>query len=272
MESVNMQDNIEHSIITKYRKKIWRPFMRAICDYDMIKENDKVAVCISGGKDSFLLAKCMQELKLHGKVSFDLVFLVMDPGYSDTNLHKIIKNAEELNIPIEVVKSDIFAVSTKLDAKHPCYMCARMRRGFLYQHAKDLGCNKIALGHHFDDVVETILLSMFYGGEFKTMMPKLRSKNFTNMELIRPLYLVKESDIISFWENHNFTFIHCACSVADNVESNSKRLEIKMLLKELASKNPIIIQNIFKSSERVNLNTILSYEKDGTITSFEDKY
>ena len=266
------KNQVEHSLITKFRKDIWRKFMKAVRDYSLVNENDHIAVCISGGKDSFLLAKCLEELQRHGKYKFQLSYIVMNPGYKEETLKVVKDNLESLGIDYKIFNSDIFEVANKLDKDHPCYMCARMRRGFLYKTAKDLGCNKIALGHHFDDVVETILLSMFYGGEFKTMMPKLRSKNFTNMELIRPLYLVKESDIISFWENHNFTFIHCACSVADNVESNSKRLEIKMLLKELASKNPIIIQNIFKSSERVNLNTVLSYEKDGTITSFEDKY
>ncbi len=263
---------VERSIITNYRKRIWRPFMKAMTDYQMIKENDKIAVCISGGKDSMLLAKCMEELQKHGKVPFELFYLVMDPGYKKEHLEKIKTQADRLHIPITIVSSDIFEVSNKLDEKHPCYMCARMRRGFLYEEARKLGCNKIALGHHFDDVIETILLSMFYGGEFKTMMPKLHSTNFVGMELIRPLYFVKEEAIKSFWKQQGYEFINCACKFSEQGNQNSKRFEMKRLVEQLRKKSPMIEQNILKSSERVNLNTIISYEKDEKITHFLDNY
>lgn len=263
---------VEHSLITNYRKQIWRPFMQAITKYQLINENDKIAVCISGGKDSILLAKCMEELQKHGKVNFEVCYLVMDPGYQEEKLEKIKKQAEILHIPIHITHSDIFEVANKLDPDHPCYMCARMRRGFLYEEAKKLGCNKIALGHHFDDVIETILLSMFYGGEFKTMMPKLNSTNFKGMELIRPLYLVKEASIKSFWNQQEYEFINCACQFSEKEDKNSKRLEMKKLIEQLRKNSPVIEQNILKSSERVNLNTIISYEKDGEVFHFLDKY
>ena len=203
---------IERSIITRYRKKIWRKFTRAINEYELIQEGDKIAVCISGGKDSMLLAKLMEELHRHGQIKFDLEFLVMDPGYNEENRQKIIENAKILNIPIKVYESDIFDIVDEIEDS-PCYLCARMRRGYLYSKAEELGCNKIALGHHFDDVIETILLGMLYGSQIQTMMPKLRSKNFKGMELIRPMYLIKEEDIIK-WANHNdLSFIDCACKV-----------------------------------------------------------
>lgn len=263
---------VEHNLITKYRKPIWRPFMKAIRTYDLIQPHDKVAVCISGGKDSMMLAKCMEELQKHGDVPFELVYLVMDPGYTKEHLLQIERNAAALHIPITVVTSDIFQVANKLDPTHPCYMCARMRRGCLYQHAKDLGCNKIALGHHFDDVIETILLSMLYGGEFKTMMPKLHSTNFAGMELIRPLYLVKEADIQSFWKYHQYTFINCACQFTKTYQTNSKRQEMKQLVAQFRQMSPVIEQNIFKSCEKVNLETIISYEQNKKVTSFLDTY
>jgi len=263
---------VEHSLITNYRKQIWRPFMQAITKYQLISENDKIAVCISGGKDSYLLAKCMEELQKHGRIKFELSYLVMDPGYQKEKLDKIKKQAENLHIPIHIASSDIFEVAQKLDYDHPCYMCARMRRGFLYEEARKLGCNKIALGHHFDDVIETILLSMFYAGEFKTMMPKLHSTNFKGMELIRPLYLVKEAAIISFWNQQGYEFMNCACRFSEKENENSKRLEIKRLINQLRKNSPVIEQNILKSSEKVNLNTIISYEKDGKVISFLDKY
>ena len=202
---------IERSIIKKYRKEIWSKFVKACADYELIKENDKIMVCISGGKDSFLLAKCIQELLKHGKVKFEAKYIVMDPGYNENNLNKIKENANLLNIPIEIFKSDIFEVSNLLNSEKPCYMCARMRRGYLYNKAKELGYNKIALGHHFNDVIETVLLSMFYGSEFKTMMPKLHSDNYEGIELIRPLYLIREDDILS-WKRYNNLEVRYTCS------------------------------------------------------------
>lgn len=269
---MNSYKEVEHSLITKYRKSIWRPFIKAVRDYNLISSGDHVAVCISGGKDSILLAKCLEELKKHGKVSFDISYIVMNPGYSSDNLNKIKSNLDRLNINYTLFDSDIFEVANKLDSMHPCYMCARMRRGFLYQKARDLGCNKIALGHHFDDVIETILLSMFYGGEFKTMMPKLHSSNFLNMELIRPLYLVRESDIKKFWEYNGYTFINCACRFTENNNNSSKRLFIKRLLAQLREDSPVIDNNIFKSVEKVNLDTIISYQTCDGIVSFLDRY
>lgn len=267
------QQEIERSIITKFRKNIWRPFTKAVRDYELIKENDKIAVCISGGKDSVLLAKCMEELKKHGKVNFDLVYLVMDPGYNDANRKKIIENAKELGINIHIFNSDIFEVVNKHSSDSPCYLCARMRRGFLYDRAKDLGCNKIALGHHFDDVIETILLSILYGGEYKSMMPKLKSTNFVGMELIRPLYLVREDAIIA-WKNYNkLNFINCACKFTEKESpKESKRLEIKLLIKELEKRNKNIAYNIFKSSENVNVDTVLAIKSDGKKQMFLDNY
>lgn len=265
---------VEHSLITKYRKDIWRKFIKAVRDYELINENDHIAVCISGGKDSVLLAKCLEELQKHGKIKFKLSYIVMNPGYKEATLEIIKNNLNNLNITYHIYNSDIFDVANKLDKDHPCYMCARMRRGFLYKTAKDLGCNKIALGHHFDDVVETILLSMFYGGEFKTMLPKLHSTNFDGMELIRPLYLVKEDIIKKFWQYNEYTFINCACKFTENndIENNSKRLEIKNLLKNLREKSDIIDNNIFKSTEKVNLETIISYQDKGEVISFLERY
>ena len=267
------QQEIERSIITKFRKTIWRPFTKAVRDYELIKENDKIAVCISGGKDSILLAKCMEELKKHGKVNFDLTYIVMNPGYNDENLNKIIENAKKTGIEIQIFNSDIFDIVNKHASDSPCYLCARMRRGFLYDHAKSLGCNKIALGHHFDDVVETILLSMLYGGEYKSMMPKLKSTNFEGMELIRPLYLVREEAIIS-WKNYNdLDFINCACKFTEKENlKDSKRLEIKLLIKELEKKNKNVAYNIFKSSENVNIETVLATKKNGKKTIFLETY
>ena len=267
------QQEIERSIITKFRKTIWRPFTKAVRDYELIKENDKIAVCISGGKDSILLAKCMEELKKHGKVNFDLTYIVMNPGYNDENLNKIIENAKKTGIEIQIFNSDIFDIVNKHASDSPCYLCARMRRGFLYDHAKSLGCNKIALGHHFDDVVETILLSMLYGGEYKSMMPKLKSTNFEGMELIRPLYLVREEAIIS-WKNYNdLDFINCACKFTEKENlKDSKRLEIKLLIKELEKKNKNVAYNIFKSSENVNVETVLATKKNGKKTIFLETY
>ena len=225
---MTVKEEIERSIITRFRKDIWRPFMKAVRDYELIKEGDKIAVCISGGKDSNLLAKCLEELQKHGKVKFGLEYIVMDPGYNELNMNKIEKNATTLGIDIKIYNSNIFDVTDKLASDSPCYLCARMRRGFLYARAQELGCNKIALGHHFDDVIETIMLSIIYGGEYKSMMPKLKSTNFENMELIRPLYLVREESIIRWAKYNNLEFINCACKFTNKeTKKDSKRQEIK---------------------------------------------
>lgn len=267
------KEEIERSIITKYRKSIWRPFTKAIRDYELISENDKIAVCISGGKDSMILAKCLEELQKHGKEKFDLVYIVMDPGYNKENRQKIIENAKKLGININIFNSDIFEVVNTHAADSPCYLCARMRRGFLYNRAQELGCNKIALGHHFDDVIETIMLSILYGGEYKSMMPKLKSTNFKGMELIRPLYLVREQDIINWSKSNELEFINCACKFTEkNSLKDSKRLEIKELIKELEKKNKNVSYNIFKSSENVNIDTVLAIKKNNTKHVFLENY
>lgn len=265
---------IENSIITKYRKDIWAKFVKAVKEFDMIQENDKIAVCISGGKDSFILAKCMQEIQRHGKVKFDLEFIVMDPGYKQENRTLIEENAKLLDIPITIFKTNIFTVVHDIK-ESPCYLCARMRRGSLYSKAQELGCNKIALGHHFDDVMETILLSVIYGGEFKTMMPKLHSTNFKGMELIRPMYYVREKDIISLAHYHELKFLNCACKFTEenqNENLTSKRLLIKNLIKELKKDNEYVENNIFKSAFNVNLSTVLGYHKDDEVHCFLDDY
>lgn len=266
--------NIERSIIKKYRKEIWRMFVKAVRDYKMINDGDKIAVCISGGKDSFLLAKCLEELKRHGDIDFDLVYLTMNPGYNQKNLDRLLENAKRLNIPLEVFETNIFNVVSKT-TDSPCYLCARMRRGHLYAKALELGCNKIALGHHFDDVIETIVMGMLYGAQIQTMMPKLHSTNFEGMELIRPLYLVKEESIIA-WANYNdLHFLQCACHFTDSnhLENvSSKRLETKNLIKELRKKYEDIDINIFRSVENINLNTIIGYHKDDFVYNFLDDY
>lgn len=262
---------IERSIIKKYRKEIWSNFIKAVSDYKLINKNDKIMVCISGGKDSFLLAKCIEELQKHGKYPFDAYYVVMNPGYNQKNVEKIKENAKRLNINIDIFESDIFAVTDKECPENPCYLCARMRRGFLYSKAKELGCNKIALGHHFNDVIETTLLSMFYGAEIKTMLPKLHSDNFEGLELIRPLYFVREKDIISWCKSNNLSFLNCACSFTEKNEINGKRKEIKELIKELEKVNPNIEHNIFKALDNVNLNCVLSYV-DSKRHSFLDNY
>ena len=266
---------IERSIIKKYRKQIWSRFVKAVQDYNLIDENDNIMVCISGGKDSFLLAKCIEELIRHGKFKFNARYVVMNPGYNKKNLDKILNNAKLLNVPIEVFESDIFEVANKLSPEKPCYMCAKMRRGFLYNKAKELGCNKIALGHHFDDVIETTLLSMLYGSEIKTMMPKLHSDNFKGLELIRPLYLVKEEDIISWSKTNEIDFINCACSFTEktlNDDTLSKRKEIKNLIKKLKETNDNIDYNVFKALDNVNLNCVLGTKKDSKYHSFLEDY
>lgn len=265
---MNVKD-IEKSIIKTYRKDIWREFTKAITDYNLVCEHDKIAVCISGGKDSFLLAKCMQELQRHGKVNFDLEFIVMDPGYSKDNLNKVKENAKNLDIPIKVYESTIFNSLNNMDLKSPCYMCARMRRGHLYSFAQSLGCNKIALGHHFNDVIETTLMSILYNGEFVGMRPKLKSKNFAGMELIRPLFLVRESAIIN-WMNYNeLKFINCACPLK---KEDSKRQEIKELINELRKNNPFVENNIFKSTLNVNMDQILGYIRRNNKHNYLEDY
>ena len=276
-EAENRARDIERSIIKKFRKEIWRKFTRAVNEYGLIKDGDKIAVCISGGKDSMLMAKLFQELLRHGKKNFDLVFLVMNPGYNQINYETILNNAKLLEVPITVFQSEIFDIVAG-EGDSPCYLCARMRRGYLYSKAKELGCNKIALGHHYDDVIETILMGMLYGGQMQTMMPKLHSTNFEGMELIRPLYLVRETDIIH-WANYNkLHFIQCACRFTENcascggTEKGSKRAEIKELIRQLAAKDPVIENNIFRSVENVNLSTVIAYKKDGVKHHFLDTY
>ena len=269
--------DIERSIIKKFRKPIWRRFTKAIREYELVQDGDKIAVCISGGKDSMLMAKLFQELSRHGKKNFEVVFLVMNPGYNEINYQTIKDNAKILNVPITVFESDIFNI-VAAEEQSPCYLCARMRRGYLYSKAKELGCNKIALGHHYDDVIETILMGMLYGAQVQTMMPKLHSTNCEGMELIRPLYLIREADIIH-WANYNdLHFIQCACRFTEHcascggTEKGSKRAEIKELIHELAKKDPVIEYNIFRSVENVNLNTVIGYKQDGVRHNFLDTY
>ena len=268
---------IEKSIITTYRKSIWRKFIQGIKEFEMVQEGDKIAVCISGGKDSMLLAKCMQELKRHRQMNFDLEFIVMDPGYNELNRKKIIDNAKTLNIPITIFNTDIFQAVEHID-ENPCYMCARMRRGDLYKKAQELGCNKIALGHHFDDVIETIMMGMLYGAQMQTMMPKLHSTNHKGMQLIRPLYYVKEADIIKWRDKNELNFIQCACKLTENRviredgSSNSKRQEMKVLINNLRKVYDKIDVNIYNSTKNVNLNTIISYIQDGEVHHFMDDY
>ena len=265
---------IERSIIKKFRKEIWSQFVSAIQKYDLIHENDKIMVCISGGKDSFLLAKCIQELIRHGKFPFEAKYVVMNPGYKESVLDCIKKNAEILNVPIQIFKSDIFEVADRIGGESPCYLCARMRRGYLYSKAQELGCNKIALGHHFDDVIETTLLSMLYSSEIKTMMPKLKSENFKGLELIRPMYHIKEESIKAWAKSNHLTFINCACKFTEksSIENISKRKEIKELISQLREVYPSVDKNIFKSMDNVNLNCVLGYSKNGIRTEFVEDY
>ena len=276
-EAESISRDVEQSIRKKFRKKIWRMFAKAINTYDLVKEGDKIAVCISGGKDSMLMAKLFQELKLHNKFEFEVKFLIMDPGYSPENRKVIEENARKLNIPITIYESDIFESVYNVE-KSPCYLCARMRRGYLYKFAKDMGCNKIALGHHYDDVIETILMGMLYSGQVQTMMPKLHSTNYEGMELIRPLYLIREQDIKSWCRYNDLHFIQCACKFTDtcttcnNEENRSKRVEIKELIKTLKQVNPYVEGNIFKSVENVSLEAIVAYKIDGVKHSFLETY
>lgn len=269
---------IEKSIRKKFHKTIFSRFTKAINEYELVKEGDKIAVCISGGKDSMLMAKLFQELQKHRKVNFDVVFLVMDPGYNETNRKVIEENARLLNIPITIFETNIFETVYEIE-KSPCYLCARMRRGYLYSKAKELGCNKIALGHHYDDVIETILMGMLYGAQIQTMMPKLHSTNFEGMELIRPMYLIREDDIKHWRDYNDLHFIQCACRFTDTCttcredgSTGSKRMEIKGLIKELKEINPFIEGNIFKSVENVNLSTVIAYKENGVKHHFLENY
>ena len=269
--------NVEQSIRKKFHKNIWSRFAKAIQQYQLVEEGDCIAVCISGGKDSMLMAKLFQELKRHNKFAFEVKFIVMDPGYNEMNRKIIEENAKKLKVPITVFESDIFESVYHIE-KSPCYLCARMRRGHLYHYAKELGCNKIALGHHYDDVIETILMGMLYGAQVQTMMPKLHSTNFEGMELIRPLYLIREDDIKAWRDYNGLHFIQCACKFTDtcttcnNEENRSKRVEIKELIRELKKKNPFVEANIFKSVENVNLDTVVAYKKNGERYHFLDEY
>lgn len=271
--------DVERSIVKRFRKEIWRPFVKAVNEYELIKDGDRIAVCISGGKDSMLMAKLFQELERHGRKNFDVEFLVMNPGYNEVNYQTILDNAKLLNVPITTFTSEIFDTVAKEDiGGSPCYLCARMRRGYLYSHARELGCNKIALGHHYDDVIETIVMGMLYGGQIQTMMPKLYSTNFEGMELIRPLYLVREKEIKHWRDYNHLHFIQCACRFTEScascggTEKGSKRAEVKELIAMLAQQSPVIEKNIFRSVENVNLNTVIAYKKDGVRHHFLDDY
>lgn len=264
---------IERSLIKKYRKQLWNPFVAAIKRYELVQEGDRVAVCISGGKDSMLLAKLMQELHRHTEVPFELKFLVMDPGYAPENRRQIEDNAKLLNIPITVFETDIFDTAYNTD-RNPCYLCARMRRGHLYKQAQLMGCNKIALGHHLNDVIETAVMSMFYGAQLQGMPPKLHSKNFPGMELIRPLYCVKEQDIVAWSRYHNLHFLQCACRMTARSDEPgaSKRQEVKTLLRELKRENPNIENNIFSALHAVCLDTVPGYKSRGVAHTFLEGY
>ena len=283
MSEIENQDNkdfcnqVERSLQKKFRKSIFSKFTKAIKKYELLKKGDKVAVCISGGKDSMLMAKLFQQLQKFSDFEFSVKFLVMDPGYNAENRNVIEQNAKRLNVPIEIFETNIFESVYNIE-KSPCYLCARMRRGYLYNFAKSLGCNKIALGHHYDDVIETILMGMLYGAQVQTMMPKLHSTNFKGMELIRPLYLIREDDIKAWRDYNNLHFIQCACKFTDtcsscnNEENQSKRIEVKNLIAEMKKTNPLVEKHIFKSVENVNLNTVIAYKKDGIKHSFLDNY
>ena len=274
----DIQKEAELSIRKKFHRQIFSPFAKACKNYQLISEGDHIAVCISGGKDSMLMAKLFQELQRHRKMRFELTFLVMDPGYNRENRELIESNARDLGVPITIFESDIFDAVDTVE-KSPCYLCARMRRGYLYSKAREMGCNKIALGHHYDDVIETILMALLYGAQIQTMMPKLHSTNFEGMELIRPMYLIRESDILA-WRDHNrLRFLQCACHFTEacaayrnDEESNSKRLETKKLIAELKKNNPFVETNIFNSMENVNVDTVLTYTKKGVRHNFLEEY
>lgn len=267
---------VERSIITKFRKGIWTKFLQAVKKYKLIEEGDKIAVCVSGGKDSMLLAKCVQELKRHSEIQFDAEYIVMNPGYSAQNLARIEENLRLLEIPAKIFRSDIFDVNDLIGGEHPCYLCARMRRGFLYARAQELGCNKIALGHHMSDVIETTLMSMFFGGQIQGMMPKINSTNFGGMQLIRPLYCVLDDEIIR-WQNYNdLQFIACACKLTENLslgeQGQSARQDIKKLIKDFRERNPDVDASIFKSLHNVQLDTLPEFKYKGETYGFNEKY
>ena len=276
-EADDVCEHVELSIRKKFKKKIWSKFTKAVREYELVKEGDRIAVCISGGKDSMLMAKLFQELKRHNKFNFEVKFLVMDPGYSPENRKVIEENARKMKIPIQIFESNIFESVFEIE-KSPCYICARMRRGYLYNLAQQMGCNKIALGHHYDDVIETILMGMLYSAQVQTMMPKLHSTNFEGMELIRPMYLIREDDIKAWRDYNDLHFIQCACKFTDtcttcnNEENQSKRMEIKKLIAELKKTNPFVEGNIFKSVENVNLDTVVGYKAKGVRHNFLDTY
>ncbi len=273
--NLTISQEIERSILTSFRSRIWSKFTKSIAEYQLIQKDDCIAVCISGGKDSMVLAKCMQLLEKYGDVAFKCVYLVMNPGYNEQNKQKIIDNAHIMNIPIVMFDTDIFDIVSAQTGGSPCYLCARMRRGALYKKAKELGCNKIALGHHFDDVIETNLLSMFYGGKIQSMMPKLHSENYEGLELIRPFYYIREKDIIAWCKKNELDFIHCACRFTEKVstgELDSKRKEIKNLLENLRKIDKNIDMNIFKSMYNVNIDTAIAYQKDTITYHFLDTY
>lgn len=277
-QSESKKKQVEESIRKTYHKRLFSKFARALNTYELLQPGDHVAVCVSGGKDSFLMAKLFQEIQRHHKFDFDLTFMCMNPGYNDTNLAVIEENARLLDVPLTMFDSDIFDIVDTVP-KNPCYLCARMRRGHLYSKARELGCNKIALGHHYDDVIETILMGMLYGGQVQTMMPKLHSTNFEGMELIRPLYLIREDDIKLWRDTNGLHFIQCACHFTDTCSSidpeghtNSKRMEIKQLIRSLKQVNPNVEKNIFKSVENVNLSTIIAYKRDGVKHYFTEDY
>ena len=277
-EAKKTLEEIERSIVKRYRKPIWSKFIKAVKDYQLIEEGDKIAVAISGGKDSLLMAKLFQELKKHGQVNFDVEFIAMDPGYHPQIKDLLIENCEHLNIPVHIYESKIFEIIDEKAKDYPCYLCARMRRGYLYSHAKELGCNKIALGHHFDDVIETILMGMLYSGKIETMMPKLHSQNFEGMELIRPLYMVKEEDIKAWRDYNKLHFIQCACRFTENCATcgggrGSKRDEMKELVAEFRKNSGTLIEgNIFKSVHDINLHRVIGYHKNGDRYNFLDDY
>ncbi len=263
---------IERSIIKKYRKLIWSKFIKAIKTYDLVQDGDKIAICMSGGKDSLLLAKLFQELKRHGQNNFELEFIAMNPGYSEENVALEKANFEKLNIPYHMYDTDVFSVSEKISSNNPCYMCARMRRGALYAKAKELGCNKMALGHHFDDVIETIMLNVLCSGNYKTMMPKLHSNNFEGLEIIRPMYLIREESVISWLNYCGLTALDCACSVTKKTDG-SMRKQIKLLIKELSDRGFTNVENsIFKSSENVDVSRVIGYEYNGKKINFLETY
>ena len=276
-EADDVCDHVEISIRKKFKKKIWSKFTKAVREYELVKEGDRIAVCISGGKDSMLMAKLFQELKRHNKFNFEVKFLVMDPGYSPENRKVIEENARKMKIPIQIFESNIFESVFEIE-KSPCYICARMRRGYLYNFAQQMGCNKIALGHHYDDVIETILMGMLYSAQVQTMMPKLHSTNFEGMELIRPMYLIREDDIKAWRDYNGLHFIQCACKFTDtcttcnNEENRSKRVEIKELIKNLKKVNPFVESNIFRSVENVNIDTVVGYKQHGIRHNFLEGY